>query len=174
MKKYIYNGNEYFDEQKVRRAIFEDKRVALPVIEDDEQWHYYSVQVVEEQQTVDPYIEFAHIKHRKVQELENCFNDARLSSHSHIMSELGFLVNSNVDSYNNICMLIDQTDEQESVLFRTFNNEMVELDVIQLNVIKKELAIHNSKLYQQKWLLKEQIKQATDIEQLDKIEVSFE
>ena len=172
-KIFMLKGVEYAGEQSLRDAIFEEKRVALPPIESDEEWAQWEVEVLYKKEERKFNVECQ----LKLMDLNNAFENERNSSHSNIESSLGFCFNSNIDSYNNICMLIDMMegkDENDTVEFRTFNNEMVNLEKKDLLLLKQELAVRNSDLYQQKWDIKKKIESSNTVEELDEIEVRFE
>ena len=174
-KVFVYKEVEYGSEQELREGIFQATNTALPVVEDDQEWLKYGVSVccVEEEQ--EEIKRDLHVERQiKKMEVANAFDNVRSSSASCIMSSLGFEVNSNVNSYNNVTMLIDQVEDGGTVNFRTFANSVVPLNFEQLRIIRKELSNRNSELYAQKWNLEAKIEQACSVEELERIEVMFE
>ena len=171
MKKYIYNNNEYFNEQELRQAIFEKTRKAVRSINDDQDWIKYGVEVGEVVQQEQPSIDVA--RHRKLFDLESLFEERSKSKTSCLMSELGFEVNCNLDSYQRILMIEDQMLEDDTVMFRIFDNTYQELAKKDLVVIKKEIAQFHSELCHAKWETKELILAAETVEQLELIEIAL-
>ena len=172
MKKYLYRGEQYTTERDLRQAIFEQTRVAIrPIIEDSE-WEKYGVkveQVVQEQ----PKQSFEVVKHQKMFELESRFEHLSTSKTSSVMSELGFEVNCNLDSYQRILMIEDQMLEDDVVMFRIFDNTYQELTKKDLAIIKKEIAKFHSELCHAKWEAKELIEAAETVEQLETVEIAL-
>lgn len=172
MKKYIYNGNEYFNEQELRQAIFEKTRKAVRSINNDQAWIKYDVKVEQVvQQEQQPSIDVA--RRHKLFDLESLFEERSKSKKSCLTSELGFEVNCNLDSYQRVLMIEDQMLEDDTVMFRIFDNTYRELAKKDLVVIKKEIAQFHSELCQAKWETKELILAAETVEQLEAVEIAL-
>ena len=88
-----------------------------------------------------------------------------------IKSSLGFTINADLRSQNNLRGLI--TVGVEPVNFVTANNTVKSLKIEQLNILLNECALNSQNLYLQKWKYKEQIENAQTIEELKKIEFKF-
>ena len=172
MKKYLYRGEQYTTERDLRQAIFEQTRVAIRPIVEDSEWEKYGVKVVEEsRKEQQPSIDVA--RQHKLFELESCFEECSKSKTSCLMSELGFEVNCNLDSYQRILMIEDQMLEDDVVMFRIFDNTYQELAKKDLIVIKKEIAQFHNELCLAKWETKELILAAETVEQLELIEIAL-
>ena len=88
-----------------------------------------------------------------------------------IQSSLGFTINADLRSQNNLRGLI--AVGVEPVNFMTADNSMKSLTLEQLNILLNECALNGQNLYLQKWQYREQIEQAKTVEELDKIEFKF-
>ena len=89
-----------------------------------------------------------------------------------IKSSLGFSINADLRSQNNLRGLI--AVGLEPVNFVTADNSVKSLSIEQLNILLNECALNGQNLYQQKWNYREQIENATTVEELNSIEFNFE
>ena len=88
-----------------------------------------------------------------------------------IKSSLGFTINADLRSQNNLRGLI--TVGAEPVNFVTADNSVKVLNIKQLNTLLNECALNGQSLYLQKWKYKEQIENVQTKEELKKIEFKF-
>ena len=89
-----------------------------------------------------------------------------------IKSSLGFTINTDLRSQNNLRGLI--AVGVEPVNFVTADNSAQSLSLEQLNVLLSECSQNGQHLYLLKWQYREQIEQAKTVEELNKIEFKFE
>ena len=90
----------------------------------------------------------------------------------YLTSSLGFRVNSDPKSIDNIDSLISIGDEITQ--FMDYDNELHELSLDDLKVIKLEIQKNGCNLYKQKWDMKSKILGASSIDQLKDIKIIFE
>lgn len=88
-----------------------------------------------------------------------------------IKSSLGFTINADLRSQNNLRGLI--AIGIEPVNFVTADNSVKSLTLEQLNVLLSECAQNGQHLYLLKWQYREQIEQAQTVEELNTIEFNF-
>lgn len=177
MKKYIYKENEYRTERALRVAIFEAERLALPKIETDVEWAKYGVVV--EDVKVEPSLD--ELKMRKNRELDDKFGNYRNASSTYMVSSLGYKVNANVVAFDNVNGLVAQLEyrksegeENPTVGFMTFEDELVELDLASMRKLLVEISQNGSKVYAKKWQYREQIRVAETKEDLEAIVIRFD
>ena len=89
-----------------------------------------------------------------------------------VKSSLGFSINADLRSQNNIRGLISVG--VEPVNFVDSENVSHSLSIEQLNTLLNECALNSQNLYLQKWSYKSQIEQAKTVEELNKIVFNFE
>ena len=88
-----------------------------------------------------------------------------------IKSSLGFTINADLRSQNNLRGLIALGIEP--VNFMTADNSVQSLRLEQLNILLNECAQNGQHLYLLKWQYREQIEQAQTVEELNTIEFKF-
>ena len=88
-----------------------------------------------------------------------------------IKSSLGFSINADLRSHNNLRGLI--AVGIEPVNFVTADNSVQSLSLKQLNVLLNECAQNVQHLYLLKWQYREQIEQAKTVEELNAIKFKF-
>ena len=88
-----------------------------------------------------------------------------------IKSSLGFTVNADLRSQNNLRGLI--AVGAEPVNFVTADNSVKSLSLSELNTLLNECALNGQNLYLQKWAYKAQIEQAKTVEELNAIKFKF-
>ena len=116
----------------------------------------------------------AEIKQKRLAELTalaHDFDDRVLNTNMYIVSSLGFKVNADLRSQNNLRGLI--AVGIEPVNFVTADNSVQSLNIEQLNVLLNECAQNGQHLYLLKWQYREQIEQAKTVEELNAIEFNF-
>ena len=90
----------------------------------------------------------------------------------YLTSSLGFRVNADPKSIDNIDSLMSIGDEITQ--FMDYDNELHELSLDDLKVIKLEIQKNGCNLYKQKWDMKSRILGASSIDQLKDIKIIFE
>ena len=99
------------------------------------------------------------------------FDNQLVNTDMIIKSSLGFSINADLRSQNNLRGLI--AVGVEPVNFVTADNSMKSLSIEQLNVLLNECALNGQYLYFQKWEYKAQIENAQTKEELEAIELKF-
>ena len=89
----------------------------------------------------------------------------------YLTSSLGFRVNADPKSIDNVDSLISIGDEITQ--FMDYDNELHELSLDDLKVIKLEIQKNGCNLYHQKWDMKSGINACTTIEELNAINIKF-
>lgn len=100
------------------------------------------------------------------------FDNQLVNNEMIVKSSLGFSINADLRSQNNIRGLISVG--VEPVNFVDSENVSHSLSIEQLNTLLNECALNGQNLYLQKWQYREQIEQAQTVEDLNKIEFKFE
>ena len=114
------------------------------------------------------------LKDDKLSELGNItskFENQLVNLDMIIKSSLGFEINADLRSQNNIRGLISVG--VEPVNFMTADNTLKSLSISELNTLLNECALNGQNLYLQKWDYKSQIENAKTKEELDSIELKF-
>ena len=99
------------------------------------------------------------------------FDNQLVNTDMIIKSSLGFSINADLRSQNNLRGLI--AVGIEPVNFVTSDNSVQSLSIEQLNTLLNECALNGQSLYLQKWKYKAQIENATTKEELDAINLQF-
>lgn len=99
------------------------------------------------------------------------FDNQLVNTDMIIKSSLGFSINADLRSQNNLRGLI--AVGVEPVNFVTADNSVQSLTLEQLNVLLNECALNGQNLYLQKWAYKSQIETAQTKEELEAIEFKF-
>lgn len=99
------------------------------------------------------------------------FDNQLVNTDMIIKSSLGFSINADLRSQNNLRGLI--TVGVEPVNFVTADNSVQSLTLEQLNILLNECALNGQSLYLQKWAYKTQIENAQTIEELNAIDFNF-
>lgn len=114
------------------------------------------------------------LKERKLDALTaitSKFDNQLVNTDMIIKSSLGFKINADLRSQNNLRGLI--AVGVEPVNFMTADNSVKSLTLEQLNVLLSECAQNGQHLYLLKWQYREQIEQAKTAEELNAIEFNF-
>ena len=114
------------------------------------------------------------LKSEKLSELTaitSKFDNQLVNTDMIIKSSLGFAVNADLRSQNNLRGLI--AVGVEPVNFVTADNSIQSLNIEQLNVLLNECAQNVQHLYLLKWQYREQIEQTKTVEELNAIEFKF-
>ena len=171
MKKYTYNKQDYFSEYALRNAIFNNERKVFSEITTDVDWKKLGVTVSEYKE---PEKTFAELKSDKLSELTaitSKFDNQLVNTDMIIKSSIGFSINADLRSQNNLRGLI--AVGVEPVNFMTANNSVKSLSLKQLNVLLNECAQNVQHLYLLKWQYRKQVEQAKTVEELNAIEFNF-
>ena len=141
--------------------------------------HYHVVRDEELTQTVEaiPEKTFEELKTAKLQALssESSKYQAWNCKEMYITSSLGFAVNSDQCSQNNISVLIGMLpDDTTTTNFKVYDNTFKALNKPQLKILLAECEKAGLALYQTKFALQAAINKATTKEELDAIEIKFE
>lgn len=99
------------------------------------------------------------------------FDNQLVNTDMVIKSSLGFSINADLRSQNNLRGLI--AVGVEPVNFMTADNSVKSLTLEQLNILLSECAQNGQHLYLLKWQYREQIEQAKTVEELNAIEFKF-
>lgn len=113
-------------------------------------------------------------KAKKLSELTSLchnFDDRLVNNDMFVISSLGFKINADLRSQNNIKGLI--AVNADTVNFVDYNNEIHKLTQKELNTILIECSKNGENLYMQKWAYKTQIENAQTIEELNAIDFNF-
>ena len=123
---------------------------------------------VEPEKTID------ELKSDKLSELTaitSKFDNQLVNNDMIIKSSLGFSINADLRSQNNLRSLI--AIGAEPVNFVIADNSVQSLSIEQLNILLNECAQNVQHLYLLKWQYREQIEQAKTVEELNAIELNF-
>lgn len=114
-------------------------------------------------------------KKYKLQELNDAMEETKTSSHSAILSSIGYQINANTTAKTNIDGLITAMTATgtETVKFMTFDNQLISVTLEQLKTMQLELISYGNNLYARKWTLRSQIEAAETLEALDGITISY-
>lgn len=99
------------------------------------------------------------------------FDDRLVNTDMIIKSSLGFSINADLRSQNNLRGLI--AVGIEPVNFMTADNSVKSLSLEQLNVLLKETIKNGENLYKTKWMLRDKILNSSSVEELEAIELKF-
>ena len=95
-------------------------------------------------------------------ELGRHYDNELVNTDMVINSSLGFKVNADLRSQNNLRGLIDFMTDTETASYIDYNNKPHDLSKSQLETLLKELVLNGSNLYKQKWIYSKQIENATN------------
>lgn len=116
----------------------------------------------------------SELKSDKLAELTSItskFDNQLVNTDMIIKSSLGFAINADLRSQNNLRGLI--AVGIEPVNFVTADNSMKSLTLEQLNILLKEAVKNGENLYKTKWSLRDKIINSSTIEELNSIEFNF-
>ena len=114
------------------------------------------------------------LKQNKLSELASItskYDNQLVNTDMIINSSLGFAINADLRSQNNLRGLI--AVNAEPVNFVTADNSVKSLSLAELNILLNECALNGQSLYLQKWAYKAQIENSQTKEELDSIEFNF-
>lgn len=174
MKKYTYNKQDYFSEYALRNAIFNTERKVFSEITTDADWKKLGVTISEYTEPAEPEKTCDELKSEKLAELTTItskFDNQLVNNEMIIKSSLGFTVNADLRSQNNLRGLI--AVGVEPVNFVTADNSVKSLSLEQLNTLLKETIQNGEHLYRTKWGYRDAILNAKTLEELNAIEFNF-
>lgn len=114
------------------------------------------------------------LKSEKLSELTTLchnFDDKLVNNDMYVISSLGFKINADIRSQNNLKGLISVN--ADTVNFVDYNNEIHKLKSSDLNTLLIECSKNGENLYKQKWAYAEKIKACKTIAELEKIDFNF-
>lgn len=114
------------------------------------------------------------VKANKLSELTSItskFDNQLVNTDMIIKSSLGFSINADLRSQNNLRGLI--AVGVEPVNFMTADNSVKSLTLEQLNVLLKEAVKNGENLYKTKWNIRDRILNSSSVEELNAIEFKF-
>ena len=111
------------------------------------------------------------IKNENLSYLSHKFDNNLVETDMFVISSLGFKVNADIRSQNNIKGLI--AVNADTVDFVDYNNEIHKLTPSDLNILLVECSKNGENLYKQKWAYVEKIKACKTIAELEKIDFNF-
>lgn len=123
---------------------------------------------------VEPEKTLEELKSEKLSELTaitSKFDNQLVNTDMIIKSSLGFSINADLRSQNNLRGLI--AIGVEPVNFMIANNSVKSLSIAELNTLLNECAQNGQHLYLLKWQYREQIEQSQTVEELNTIEFNF-
>ena len=123
---------------------------------------------------VEPKKSLSELKSDKLSELTvitSKFDNQLVNTDMVINSSLGFSINADLRSQNNIRGLI--AVGVEPVNFVTAGNTVKSLKTEQLNTLLNECALNSQNLYLQKWAYRAQIENTQSVDELNAIEIVF-
>ena len=171
MQKYTYNKQDYFSEYALRNAIFNNERKVFGEITTDAEWKKLGVTVSEYKEPEKTLDELKSEKLAELTAITSKFDNQLVNTDMIIKSSLGFSINADLRSQNNLRGLI--AVGVEPVNFMTADNSVQSLSLEQLNILLCECAQNGQYLYLLKWHYRKQIEQAKTVEELNAIEFNF-
>lgn len=86
----------------------------------------------------------------------------------------GYRFNADIRSQTNLQGLISVLDDVKTVAYKDYDNEFQSLNKEQMQTIFSECILNGQNLYKQKWGYTEKIEACKTIEELEKIDLTFE
>lgn len=122
----------------------------------------------------EPYMpSLEEIKAQKLAELNSLSSELERTENKKMVvtSSLGFRINADPKAKRNIDTLI----ELEVSTFRDYDNEIhLDMTIDNLKTIKREISMNAVNLYNQKWVMEEEIKSLKTVEELNNYRITFE
>lgn len=100
------------------------------------------------------------------------YENELVNSNIHIHSDLGFEINADIRSQNNVRALITllESSDAETISYRDYNNENHDLTLDQLKTLLTEMCNYVNYIYKKRWESKKKIEDAKFIDELLAIE----
>ena len=137
---------------------------------------YSQISEDEAKALLNPSLTLRELKEEKISELESVshrFDNELVCAEMVIKSSLGYEINADLRSQNNIRGLLAVIGDS-SVAFLDANNEPHAVSKADLETMLAECASNGQALYAQKWVTRAQIEAATSENELNEIEIKFE
>ena len=115
------------------------------------------------------------VEEARKEKLEELEREHRLAeTNAHVMSSLGFEIDADDRANRDISgLLVTTTDEETSIQFCDFHNQMHEIHKKDLEVMQTEIIQNAQNLYNQKWTYRSQIQSAKSADEVNQIEIEF-
>lgn len=110
-------------------------------------------------------------KAAKLAELKTAFQNTRETAHC--MCALGFEIDANETAYINVLGLVDRMSDDETKMFRAYDNTFHEVTKDDVKIIKITIETNAEMLYQNKWIKENEINQVSSVEELNEISLEF-
>lgn len=113
------------------------------------------------------------IKAQKLAELNSLSSELEKTENKKMIvtSSLGFRINADPKAKRNIDTLI----ELEVTTFRDYDNEVhLDMTIDDLKTIKREISMNAVNLYNQKWVMGEEIKSLKTVEEVNNYHITFQ
>lgn len=118
---------------------------------------------------------FKNEKLNDIKSISDSFRTQLINKDMYIKSSLGFIVDADKDSQDNVQGLIDILPNDElTIQYRDRDNEIHNLNKSQLETILKEMKLNGVELFNQKWGLESQIENARSESELNQIDLTFQ
>lgn len=168
---YISNDKEVWGDGYI--PISDDELTQL--LDDYTQWCAEFEQEPNEQLKSDLVLaKFKEQKQGQVRDKSNQFRETLINKDMFITSSLGFKVDADKDSQDNIQGLIDIVAvSQQQVPYRDRENQTHMLNLEQLQTLALEMKTNGANLFTQKWQIEDRISKAQTLDALNKIKIEF-
>ena len=167
---YQYQGVMYPSERDVREALYKTTRRALgptPKTNVAEFWAKYGITLIEKE----PY----ELQKKRLEfKIKQSFLQWR-NSKATLTSSLGFVVDSYERAKSDVEGLISLCESklQNNVTFRDADNNFHDIELEDLRTIKLEIIENLNYAYEQKWVFDDLLKNATESQDLENIDIAF-
>lgn len=108
----------------------------------------------------------------QLQSKQRAFED-NVCSDMKVMSSLGFLIDADIRSQNNMQNIIQNLGTDDTEFYKCGDNVIRPLTALQLKIMKKECYLNGKSLYTQCWAYKKTIEAATTKEEVEAIKLEF-
>lgn len=116
--------------------------------------------------------EFKEIAKANLKTFFKQYENELVNSNIHIHSDLGFEINADIRSQNNVRSLITllESSDAETISYKDYNNENHDLTLDQLKSILFEMCNYVNYIYKKRWESKKKIEDAKSIDEILAIE----
>ena len=116
--------------------------------------------------------EFKEIARANLKTFFKQYENELVNSNIHIHSDLGFEINADIRSQNNVRALITllESSDAETISYKDYNNENHDLTLDQLKSILFEMCNYVNYIYKKRWESKKKIEDAKSIDEILAIE----
>lgn len=126
---------------------------------------------MEELEALEPEAMLYYARQDKLAELEQKFN--YMLDNGHTTSSFGVEIDANVTSVRNVAGLLVVMGPDDKEWFCDYNNQLHELTRQQVETIQVEIITYIQRLYDQKWVYRNQINTLTTPEEINNIVIEF-